>query len=230
MPFRGLKLADVTEAESMIADDRNSETYPSRNAVRLRYAARTDMPAVDMFWYDGGVLPSAEIMPQVVATMGEVPKSGSLMIGEKGIMLSTGDYGETAYVALKGEDKVRSVSKHEAVTVIPETLARCKNEESAELHKEARFVQRDGEWKMISMGVSPSRANHRSEFVRACKGEARCYSDIDVSVPMMEGVLVGCAAQIVPGKLVWDTRTQTFKGNRDGNRLVTPHIRKGWEY
>ncbi len=230
MPFRGLKLAEVTEAESMIADDRNSDTYPSRNSVRLRYAARENMPAVDLFWYDGGVLPSAEVMPQVVATMGEVPKSGSLIIGEKGIMLSTNDYGETAYVAFKGEAKIRSVSKHEAVTGLPQTVVRCKEEDSKELHKEARFVQRDGEWQMVSMGVSPSRANHRSEFVHACKGETSCYSDINVSIPMMEGVLVGCAAQIIPGKLTWDTKTQTFKGNKDANRLVTPFVRKGWKY
>ncbi len=230
LPFRGLKLGAVTEAESLRADDRNSETYPSRSSVRLRYAARQGMPAVDLFWYDGGVTPPAAIMPQVVATLGEVPKSGSLVVGEKGIMISTGDYGETAYVAFKGEAKIRSVTKHEAVAGLPETLARCRVEENKELLKEERLVKRDGVGKMGSMGAAGSRANHRSEFVLACKGEGACYSDIDVSVPMMEGILVGCAAQQIPGKLAWDSEWQRFVGSDAANRLVKPHIRKGWEF
>lgn len=230
LPFRGLRLGAVTEAESLRADDRNSETYPSRSCVRLRYAAREGLPAVDLTWYDGGLKPPAEIMPQAVAALGEVPKSGSLFIGEKGILISAGDYGETAYVALNGEAKVRSTTKHEAVTGLPETVARCRIETSAELCKEARLVQRDGEWKMVSMGVAPSRANHRSEFVRACKGEGTCYSDVGVSVPMMEGVLVGCVAQRVPGKLTWDSGRQAFSGNDAACALIKPHIRKGWEF
>ena len=230
LPFRGLKLGVVAEAECLRADDQNSNTFPSRSSVRLRYAAREGMPAVDLFWYDGGFKPSKELMPQVTATLGEVPKSGSLIIGDKGIMISTGDYGETAYVAFKGEPKIRSVTKHEAVLSLPQTVLRCKIEERAELSKEARLVNRDGEWKMISMGVAPSRANHRSEFVAACKGEGTCYSDVGVSVPMVEGVLLGCVAQRVPGKLAWDSASQAFAGNDAANALVKPAIRRGWEF
>ena len=230
LPFRGLKLGAVLEAESLKADDRNKETYPSKSSVRLRYAAREGLPAVDLFWYDGGLKPSADLMPQAVATLGEVPKSGSLIIGDKGIMISAGDYGETAYVALKGEAKVRSTTKHEAVMDLPQTVKRCTVEERAELCKEARLVQRDGAWKMVSMGIAPSRANHRSEFIRACKGEGTCYSDVGVSVPMVEGVLLGCIAERLPGKLAWDSGTQTFAGNDAANALVKPYIRSGWEF
>lgn len=230
LPFRGLKLGAVEEAECLRADDRNADTFPSRSSVRLRFAAREEMPEVSLFWYDGGLKPSAEIMPQVVAALGEVPKSGSLMIGEEGIMVSAGDYGETAYVAFKGEAKIRSVTKHEEVMNLPQTVARCLVEERAELSKEARLVQRDGEWKMISMGVAPSRANHRSEFVAACKGEGTCYSDAGVSVPMAEGVLLGCVAQRVPGRLTWDTGKMAFAENDAANALVRPSIRAGWEF
>ena len=230
LPFRGLELDEVLSAECLEINDKNNDTYPSSSVVKLQYAARKGMPAVDFFWRDGLIKPPAEIMPQVVATLGEVPKTGSLMIGDKGIMISTGDYGETAYVALKGEKKIRSTSKHEAVTIIPQTMKRCVIEEKTELCKEERLVQRNGEWKMIKMGISHSRANHRAEFIHACKGEGSCASDIGVSIPMMEGVLVGCIAQQVPGLLKWSSRKQSFKNNRAANALVKPHIRKGWEY
>ena len=230
LPFRGLKLGAVSEVECLRADDRNVDTFPSRSSVRLRYAARGELPAVDVFWYDGGLKPSPGLMPQVVATLGEVPKSGSLMIGEKGILISAGDYGETAYVAFRGEPKVRSVTKHEAVSGLPQTVPRCKVETREELGRESRLVLRDGEWKMINMGVAPSRANHRSEFVAACKGEGTCYSDVGVSVPMVEGVLLGCIAQRVSGKLVWESGKMAFAGSDAANALVRPYIRRGWEF
>jgi hypothetical protein len=230
LPVRGLGLGAVLSAECLRADDRNAETYPARSVVKLHYAERRGLPAVDLTWHDGGLLPPAELMPQVVAALGEVPKSGCLVLGEKGLMVSSGDYGETAYVAFKGEAKVKSVTKHEGVMNLPQTVERCKAEEHAELQKEARLMQRGGTWSMVNMGVSPSRANHRSEFVRACKGEGRCFSDVNVSVPMMEGVLLGCIAQRVPGKLVWDSAKQRFIGNAAANARVRPFVRKGWEF
>ncbi len=230
LPFRGLRLGEVLSAECLRAEDANSETYPSKSVVKLRYAARQGLPAVDLFWHDGGLKPSGELMPQVVAALGEVPKSGSLFLGEKGIMVSSGDYGETAYIAFKGEAKIKSVTKHEAVTGLPQTIPRCAVEERAELQKEARLVQRDGRWSMLSMGIAPSRANHRSEFIRACKGEGTCFSDVGVSVPLMEGVLLGCIAQRIPGKLSWDNATRMFIGDDAANALTKPHIRQGWEY
>jgi len=45
----------------------------------------------------------------------------------------------------------------------------------------------------------------------------------------MEGILVGCVAQQVAGKLRWNAATQSFD-NKDANALVKPYIRKGWEF
>lgn len=230
LPFRGLQLGAVLSAESLRADDRNRETFPSRNTVRLQYAARPGRPAVTLFWRDGGLRPPADLMPQVVARLGEVPKSGCLIIGDKGIMVSTDDYGETAYVALNGEAQIKSTTKHPAVVQLPQTVPRCKVEDQAELRKEARLVQRNGQWSMVDMGIAPSRANHRSEFVYACKGQGTCYSDVGVSVPLVEGVLLGCVAQQIPGKLAWNSTSQMFAGNAAANALVRPYIRKGWEF
>jgi len=165
----------------------------------MTYGARKGMPAVNLFWYDGKEKPSAEIMPPVIATLGAVPKTGCLIIGDKGMMVSTNDYGNDAYVALKGETKMKSTMKHPALVDIPQTIERCKS-------------------------------SHYLEFVNACKGTEKTYSDIEHSIPMLEGMLVGCAAQQVPGKLVWNSRKQKFIGNDAANGLLIPHIRKGFEY
>ncbi|MBP5509684.1 MAG: Gfo/Idh/MocA family oxidoreductase [Kiritimatiellae bacterium] len=200
LPFRGLRLGEVDGAECIRVEGKNNETYPSKSIVKMHYKERFGMPAVDLFWYDGNLKPDPAIMPQVTAALGQVPNTGCLIIGSKGILCSTNDYGQEAYIALKDEEKIKSTRKHPACTeeIIPVRLPRCKNGQDL-------------------------------EFVDACKGIVKAYSDIDHSVPMLEGMLVGCIAQQVPGKLTWNSRAQTF-GNPAADALLCPHIRKGWEY
>jgi hypothetical protein len=45
----------------------------------------------------------------------------------------------------------------------------------------------------------------------------------------MEGILVGCVAQRVGGKIAWDSAKQLFD-RADANEFVKPFIRKGWEF
>ena len=104
-------------------------------------------------------------------------------------------------IAFKDEEKMKSMSKHEALTeqAIP-----------------AKF--------------RPNKSGQYIEFVNACKGEDVCFSDVDHSVPMLEGMLVGCIAQQVPGKLEWSSRKQQFVNNPAANALVRPYVRPGWEF
>ncbi|MDR2849774.1 MAG: Gfo/Idh/MocA family oxidoreductase [Verrucomicrobiota bacterium] len=214
VPFRGLQLQDVVSAECTKIIDPSDDMYPSQSIVELVYAARTGLdgrklPAVKLFWYDGNQQKNdttgfndrmKELMPQIVTTLGQVPNTGCLIVGDKGIMASVNDYGAEAYIALKGEEKAKSVSKHEATSVeaIPEFIPRAEKGD-----------------------------NYR-EFVDACKGKVKAYADIDHSVPMLEAMLVGCISQRLPGtKLAWNSRKQSF-GNKDADALVYPHIRQGW--
>ena len=198
LPFRGLKLGAVTSAECMEVEGRNKNSYPGKSIVKMVYAARQGLPAVNLFWYDGNLKPSADIMPQVIATLGEVPNTGCLIIGDKGMLVSTNDYGAESYIGLKGEEKMTSTKKKENFEHIPEVIIR-------------------------------NQGGQQKEFVNSCKGEVKCYSDVDHSVPMLESMLVGCIAQQNPGKLTWDTKKQTFK-NKEADAMLKPYIRKGWEF
>ncbi|MFO7937114.1 MAG: Gfo/Idh/MocA family oxidoreductase [Kiritimatiellia bacterium] len=201
LPYRGLNLKDVVAAECQMIEGKNNETYPNKSIVKMTYAKRWGMPEVDLFWYDGKEKPSADIMPQVIATLGAVPKTGCLIIGDKGVMCSTNDNGQEAYVALKGEKKMKSAKKHPALVDIPQSLERCGS-------------------------------NHYVEFVNAVKGIENNYCDIDHSVPMLEGMLVGCIAQQVPGRLIWNSRRQKFTGGNvaPANDLLIPYTRRGFEF
>lgn len=218
LPFRGAELGAVTKAECKMSVEPNDVAYPSRSIVEVTYAPRKSrirkghtLPETKVVWYDGDHRPPADLMPQVVATLTKVPLTGCLIIGTKGIMCSTNDYGQEALIALNGEQKVRSTTKHPACKALGSYLPRRKEK---------------GE------------TGQYGEFLDAIKGEtpiieethSRCYADIEHSVPMLEGMLVGCIAQRVRGALSWDSANQVFIGSGEANSYVKPYIRSGWEF
>jgi len=75
--FWSLKLdAPVSvEAESSGA---NKETCPNWSIIRFEFPARGSMPPVRLTWYDGGKLPSRDLVGGE-----ELPKNGTIMVGSK---------------------------------------------------------------------------------------------------------------------------------------------------
>jgi predicted dehydrogenase len=66
------------------------ETYPLASVVHYEFAARGDMPAVKMIWYDGGLMPPR---PEEMEPTENIDKGGGvLFIGEKGKLMH-GTYG-----------------------------------------------------------------------------------------------------------------------------------------
>jgi len=115
LPFRACKLDTVApthvEAKSGII---NFETYPSWASVVYDFPARGDQPPLKLFWYEGQIEtpdgtrihnwpPGEYFYGRKVAT------SGSLMVGDKGVMYSPDDYGSEWY--LLPEDKFKGWQK-----------------------------------------------------------------------------------------------------------------------
>jgi len=68
------------------------ETVPLASIVRYEFPARGEMPAVKLFWYDGGLLPEP---PEELETNRELdPEDGVIFVGDKGKMIVTGWGGE----------------------------------------------------------------------------------------------------------------------------------------
>ena len=244
LPYRGLELGIVTKAECTQIVEANSIAFPVKSTVKMTYAPRDSkfqknadgtpkhLPAVTLFWYDGdqqkdGDAKLAALMPQVVGMpqyKGKVPRTGCLIVGTKGILCSCADYGQQAFIALKGEALAKDVKDHEACKAIAKRIPRRTDAAAGGMDKS-------------SGAASLSADGHYIEFLDAingngpifCETHSRCYADAEFSVPMLEGILVGTVAQQVPGELKWDTATQTFD-NSVANTLVKPVIRNGFEF
>ena len=239
LPFRGLELADVTEAECVQVSERNDLAFPAKSIVKLVYRERDSkvrpgvkLPAVTLFWYDGydetkpgksANKPASELMPKWTREHGEVPNTGCLVIGSAGQVLMQDDYGGKCAIALTDDEKFTDVFEHPVAKSVAHTIPYCDD-----------GVAAVGPSSVEMKGLGDE---HCAEFLRAIRGEgpvyeqtnSRCFSDIAYCVPQMEGILVGVVAQQVPGRHVWDTRTQRF-GDDAANRLLKPYIRKGWEF
>ena len=241
LAFRGLELGTVTDAECVKIEEKNDIAYPTKSVVKMTYAARDSkirkgvkLPAVTLFWYDGfdetkpgksGNKPGPEVMPKVVKCFGEVPDTGCYIIGSKGAVLMQDDYGAKCAIALNDEDKFVDVFQHEGAKAVKRSIP-FRTEASAALGKSSVQMSGFGQGQYI-------------EFMQAINGQgkiyeqtnSRCFSDIEYSIPQMEGILVGCIAQRMGTgtKLNWCSKSQSF-GNKAADALVRPYIRKGFEF
>ena len=234
LPFRGLELGAVSDAECTMIEGASDLIYPVKSIVKLTYKERVakygdlkgkTLPAVTLYWYDGDEKPSAEMMPKWAAThKGKVPNTGCYIIGSKGAVLMQDDYGAKCAIALDADKEFKDVFKHEAAKAVGTWIPKIGEAVKAE--------------QKSSVAMTGFAGGHYTEFLRAINGvgpvfeqtHSRCFSDIEYCIPQMEGILVGCVAQQLPGrKLSWCSKSQQF-GDGEANSLVKPYIREGWKF
>ncbi len=91
--FWALKLGEAPTftCEVLKEEGMNDQTAPKKSVIKYEFPARLGMPAVDVYWYDGGLLPErpAEIPENEQLGEGD---NGSLFIGTTGYA-TTGCYG-----------------------------------------------------------------------------------------------------------------------------------------
>jgi len=125
LPFRALNL-DYPTNISAEGEFLGLPTYPGQVKIRYDFAPRGDLPALTLFWYDGGRVPSPGILPATVTQhFGSVPDTGVLLIGDKGFTF--GDAWKGAdYIKLSDETALSGILNHAATRDIPQTLPRVK--------------------------------------------------------------------------------------------------------
>jgi hypothetical protein len=146
MPFRALKLGYPTVVEYEMGSRYYPETFPKTTRIRFEFPEREGLPPLKFWWYDGNpndplkpLRPDADRVKEILATQGNLPGSGALVIGEKGKLFSPDDYGAQFYIAMKGEEEFKAGDKHEACKNVPQSIPRSPG------HMEEWFrMMRDG--------------------------------------------------------------------------------------
>jgi predicted dehydrogenase len=81
---------------------KNDFAYPTACMLRLHFAAKGSTPAVDLFWYDGGMKP--RLPREIEAHDVEMNREGILYVGDEGAIMA-GFRGNDPRLLAKGQNK-----------------------------------------------------------------------------------------------------------------------------
>jgi hypothetical protein len=89
--FGGGSMADMGHYSLWIRDSAadtivNDFSFPTASVVRFKYPARGQRPAVDLFWYEGGMRPP--LPDELEEDHGAIPAEAMMFVGDKGKILA----------------------------------------------------------------------------------------------------------------------------------------------
>jgi predicted dehydrogenase len=204
MAFRAMKLgapaAVLAEAGAI-----NPETYPAWAHIQYIFAARGELPACTLHWYEGSrdgkrVLPPEDLLAKLLKKGEKLSDSGSILVGEKGVLFSPNDYGAQFRLTPEKDFAGMQTSK-------PEKLPAGTDADND------GFMKR--EW---------------AEAIKANKPEL-AYSNFEYAAQLTEAMLMGnIAVRFAGQKLEWDAARLKFTNSAAATKLVSKEYRKGWDF
>jgi predicted dehydrogenase len=203
MAFRALKL-DTPSAVIAEAGEINAETFPAWAHMTYFFVARGDQPACALHWYEGArdgkrVLPPAEVVSRVLRKGETLADSGSILVGDKGILFSPNDYG--ARFRLTPEKDFAGVQ-----TAKPEKGPAGTDQDPDSFMKQ--------EWLEAIRAGKPEMASSNFDYA-ARLTEAMLLGNI--------------AVRFAGQRLEWDAAKLKFTNSEAASRLVRVDYRKGWD-
>ncbi len=204
MAFRAMKL-DAPIAVSAEAAEINAETFPAWAHIQYMFAARGELPACTLHWYEGKkdgktVLPPEELLAKLLKKGEKLSDSGSILVGDKGVLFSPNDYG--AQFRFTPEKDFAGIQ-----TAKPE-----KNPEGVDKDHDAHMKK---EWADAIRAGKPSLAS----------------SNFDYAARLTETMLMGnIAVRFAGKKLEWDAAKMKFTNSDAATKLVSKEYRKGWDF
>jgi predicted dehydrogenase len=120
MAFMALKLGSPTSFVAEDVQNYNPETYPTGARISFQFPARDNLAPLKFVWYEGIDRNRNKFLPKSDLFHGEKPVgSGSLIVGEKGILYSPDDYGAQFKFLGQSADELADAAKK-----VPESLPR----------------------------------------------------------------------------------------------------------
>jgi hypothetical protein len=203
MPFLGLELGYPTSLKGECGD-LNPETYPSWATVVYEFPERGNRPALKLTWWEGHKTEKGQKVRNIPGhgvTRGfDLPESGSLVIGEKGMMMSLSDYGSSDQVIFDANVDLGSIT-------VPEVFPRN---------------AKPGE--KLNMDQA-----QKDEWIAGFNGGPKPMSNFDYAGMLTEFIVLGNIAIRMPGeKLAWDGPGMKFSNNEKANQYLKNDYREGW--
>ena len=186
------------------AKGHNDYFYPYSSTILFRFAARGNMPPVDVTWYDG-----LDNLPPLPEGFGKSELAANIPATNQGeYRASDLNPGKIIYT----KDLIFKGGSHgSTLSIIPEKRAK--------------------EMEGMLPPVPQSPSNHYVNFLRAIRGEEKTRSPFEINGVLSQVFCLGVIAQRLNADLYFDTRLKQFTNNQFANAMLAGSLpRKGWEY
>jgi hypothetical protein len=207
---------------NVCAKIQNDYSYPLSSVARMRFAAKGDRAALDLFWYDGGVRP--ESPEELLADGRELFPEGMLYVGDKGKILA--GFGSDG-ARIIPESKFTEFRTARNITAPPPLQAPIGPGAGA------RGTGGPGGGRGAARGpmpYQPGRSNDATAWVDAVKGGPKPYGDFLLAGPITEAFnLVAISYRLGGKRLLWDTAGMKITNLPEANKYLAREYRKGWE-
>jgi len=166
----------------------------------LRFAPKGERPALDIFWYDGGIKPP--VPEELMAENQEFEEEGMMFVGDKGKILG-GFHSEDPQLLPAARMRAYRTANH-----LPEPAPR----------------RRGGGGR----GGNPAARN--AAWIAAFKGGPASYGDFLLAGPICDAMTLASISLRLGGRrLLWDSAAARITNIPEANRLLTRDYRPGWE-
>lgn len=109
----GAASSDARVVDGVSRPYRTKVAYPHASTVRFRHPATGDKPAIDVYWYDGGIKPITP--PELYDRNEELEREGLLIVGDEGKILARFTGGEPRLILPAGRSDTGADIKGEPV-------------------------------------------------------------------------------------------------------------------
>jgi len=124
MPVRALKL-DYPERIDIRGEGLGKESFATACTVTYHFPSREARGPVRLHFHTGGHLPPEDVTAALRSTFGSLPRTGCLLLGEKG-QLQSGLWNSECYIKLHDDAKFTGEGNHPATKAVPLSLPRVK--------------------------------------------------------------------------------------------------------
>jgi hypothetical protein len=189
-----------TSVDPIKINGMTDDSFPNSAAIKYSFPAKDNRLAWTHTWHEGGEQPPR---PVELAADRKMPISGNLVIGTKGKIFITGDYGDSP--------RIIPDEKHNEfmATNPPKTFERL-----------TEMATSDPKKKIDA---------HHADFLRAIVTGKPAGSNFDYAGPFTEIVQLGNVALKAGKKVVVDPKTLKITNLSGMDHLIHREYRKGWE-
>ena len=193
----------------------NDFSFPTASTIQFQYAAHGEWPAMDLFWYEGGMRPR---IPELEAEDAPLPIDGAMWVGDKGKIITSGTQGRPRLFTSRG---VEPLFPEDAAADSSAERGRAKG--AATGPRQTSFARGEEVWVQAIKGGPPSPGNI---LIAGPISETVCLAAVALRAARQKnGVRVYPSAV----KVHYDSANMKITNLPEANQYLTRDYRPGWE-